>query len=619
MSSSDTGIEPTKFFTPKNEEFYSANQYTRLNPDNREIRILEILPGADNGMIQCKLVEPPQSANLPYECISYRAGDPSLIHQIEVNGYLFNAFASLGAALHQLRLPDQSRFLWADQICINQSDVTERSSQVQQMGRVYEKANKVHAWLGSLENSHLVMQGLHHLQFEFSDACRAYVETIGNEHLLTPVQRQSIYEQIAHSLEYRCHDEKNEDVARYSAIGPLWQSEFWDRLWITQELIVAKAVNLMWDSCSINLDDIHNQANIISSLIAILDGEGRPIHTSTQPHLVRLAGGLGARPIQVARLRNLRNKWKQKKSIDFKNLLSSSYNRRCSDPRDRVFAFCGLISDQYSIVPDYTSSIQSVYVYSVLSIVAAERSLDVLAYCRHPRSYESTQKFPTWCPDWSSPISIRNRRQSLLWDDAGSGVCKFKASKGASGQCHWKSSVTEDGMVTHVSLYTEGILLGTVQEIGKVPPLVTERPEEGFEQLVKCWSELTAQQRPLTLSVLEELEKTAIIDDRGYPDVVIPRDAINASNYQRLKLDAVEGNRLFIVTDSGYMGMAPPHVKAGDSVCVLLGARVPFLLRKESEFYTLVGELYLSDGFMTGKAIDMMEAGELRKTTFEIR
>ncbi len=130
---------------------------------------------------------------------------------------------------------------------------------------------------------------------------------------------------------------------------------------------------------------------------------------------------------------------------------------------------------------------------------------------------------------------------------------------------------------------------------------------------------MVAQQRSLTHFVLRELEKTATVDDKGYPDVTIPRNAIHASNYGRLKLDAVEGNRRFIITDSGYMGMAPPHVKAGDSVCVLLGARVPFLLRKESKFYTLVGELYSSDGYMTGKAIDRMEAGELHKTIFEIR
>jgi hypothetical protein len=38
-----------------------------------------------------------------------------------------------------------------------------------------------------------------------------------------------------------------------------------------------------------------------------------------------------------------------------------------------------------------------------------------------------------------------------------------------------------------------------------------------------------------------------------------------------------------------------------------------------NEFRILVGELYLSDGFMFGKAMNMMEARQLEKQMFEIR
>lgn len=37
--------------------------------------------------------------------------------------------------------------------------------------------------------------------------------------------------------------------------------------------------------------------------------------------------------------------------------------------------------------------------------------------------------------------------------------------------------------------------------------------------------------------------------------------------------------RAFFVTKQGYMGLGPPETRVGDKVCVLLGARVPFVLR----------------------------------------
>ena len=93
------------------------------------------------------------------------------------------------------------------------------------------------------------------------------------------------------------------------------------------------------------------------------------------------------------------------------------------------------------------------------------------------------------------------------------------------------------------------------------------------------------------------------------------------SNYRDLQHDAVFGHCRFFITSNGLMGMAPPHVEEGDVACVLLGAQVLFLLRKnkEKDFYTLIGELHISNGYMYGRAIDEMEAGKLQVQEFEIR
>ena len=64
------------------------------------------------------------------------------------DGRLLKLTDSLHGALRQIRHTDQERRLWADQICINQKDMKERSQQVQFMNTIYKNASEVLVWLG---------------------------------------------------------------------------------------------------------------------------------------------------------------------------------------------------------------------------------------------------------------------------------------------------------------------------------------------------------------------------------------------------------------------------------------------------------------------------------------
>jgi hypothetical protein len=58
------------------------------------------------------------------------------------------------------------------------------------------------------------------------------------------------------------------------------------------------------------------------------------------------------------------------------------------------------------------------------------------------------------------------------------------------------------------------------------------------------------------------------------------------------------------LTDRGCLGLAPKSAGYGDSVCVVFGSRVPFVLRKVergADEFLVVGQCYL-DGWMYGKA-----------------
>jgi hypothetical protein len=55
--------------------------------------------------------------------------------------------------------------------------------------------------------------------------------------------------------------------------------------------------------------------------------------------------------------------------------------------------------------------------------------------------------------------------------------------------------------------------------------------------------------------------------------------------------------------ERGFIGLAPEHAKVGDSVCILLGGRLPYLLRTDAAGNTkLIGEAYIH-GLMKGEAM----------------
>ncbi|KAL6890813.1 heterokaryon incompatibility domain-containing protein [Trichoderma evansii] len=58
-----------------------------------------------------------------------------------------------------------------------------------------------------------------------------------------------------------------------------------------------------------------------------------------------------------------------------------------------------------------------------------------------------------------------------------------------------------------------------------------------------------------------------------------------------------------MVTEQGFVGMAPSQAKKDDIVCVLYGCRVPVLLRSYGDHYKFIGECYV-DGFMDGEIFD---------------
>lgn len=110
------------------------------------VRLLTLLPGLKSDNIHCTLRETSLEPHLlvDYEALSYSWGNSADVHHtIWIDEHPVRVRENLFYALVGLRKSHRSRDLWVDAISINQSDLSERTSQISQMGRIFGQADQV--------------------------------------------------------------------------------------------------------------------------------------------------------------------------------------------------------------------------------------------------------------------------------------------------------------------------------------------------------------------------------------------------------------------------------------------------------------------------------------------
>ncbi|KAH7269230.1 uncharacterized protein BKA55DRAFT_531890 [Fusarium redolens] len=71
-------------------------------------------------------------------------------------------------------------------------------------------------------------------------------------------------------------------------------------------------------------------------------------------------------------------------------------------------------------------------------------------------------------------------------------------------------------------------------------------------------------------------------------------------------------DRAFIITMNGRIGIGPSNTCKGDTVPVILGGGVPYIIRASGKYWNLVGESYV-DGLMEGEAIESYAKGMIQE------
>ena len=207
-----------------------------------EIRLLSLDPTGDLDDIQCTLETHRLDSRPDYCALSYEWGDPALAVDIKVNENVFQARHNLWLFLHRLKAArnsqgkyswDPTAKLWIDALCIDQTNVVERSAQVQLMGKIYREACGVVVWLGWADgldpNVTLTLTKQIANDPKYGDEGYKYLSLTGPNQQIEPVDDP---------------DATSKEI--FDFVLRLCRKTYWTRRWVVQEILMAQRVLLVY-------------------------------------------------------------------------------------------------------------------------------------------------------------------------------------------------------------------------------------------------------------------------------------------------------------------------------------------------------------------------------------
>ncbi|KAH8589510.1 hypothetical protein B0O99DRAFT_553461 [Bisporella sp. PMI_857] len=283
-----------------------------LSKHEPQIRLLEILPGKRDDEVRCNLRCVNFKAIKEADALSYAWGHLPATSTIFVNDAIFEVRKNLFDALVHMRQPYSPTILWIDAICINQSDINERNHQVQQMADLFSLARRVLVWLG--------------LETENTQEAFSF---LSNSYLHSPSNRREVM-----------------DDPRWAALKELCEMEYWNRVWIVQEICLASRVVICCGRQQIPW-------KYISELRKARKHIWPQYHSSGERDFMR---SLPARLDQQkeARLNGGCTLW---------TLLENFKDSLCQDVHDKIYGFMGLLTDCGSrgLTIDYAKPVGQLY------------------------------------------------------------------------------------------------------------------------------------------------------------------------------------------------------------------------------------------------------------------
>jgi hypothetical protein len=376
--------------------------YTPLK-EKKNIRLLHLQPLNDDPYPQVLLVEISfdEARSLGYEALSYAWGPAIFSEHILVEGEHLPVTPNLLAALKALR-GHHPRLLWIDAICINQEELVEKGSQIPLMTDIYRSAKQVLVWLG--EETEAARMAFDWIP-KFTEELRAILNQDNSSVLVKDERCRNIFER---------HNEG-------TAVTELFERDWFMRLWVVQEVVPAHSVLFICGSLRMPYDTLADFACFL--------GSGKIAHCCVTSRKARL----GCQQLEgLHKIRSEKygtNDTARSRHFYLINMIVQTTYRKCLDPRDRLYALAGLVSDPRCLPyrTDYEKDATAVYTDFARYNICQTKSLQILAYCYlHP---DPMCGLATWVPDWTRP------RLCIFTSTPGrQRLCVYSASGNASGK-----------------------------------------------------------------------------------------------------------------------------------------------------------------------------------------
>ncbi|KAI0811326.1 heterokaryon incompatibility protein-domain-containing protein [Xylaria sp. FL0064] len=575
----------------------------------RTIRLLELKPGNPGDVLKCSITTTSLASATNYEAISYCWGSYEKVDSIICDDRgAIPLNQSLGLALRYFRHPERSRTLWADAICINQSDVEEKSIQVRQMRDVFKRAQRVLVWLGE------------------------EVEGESIEPLISLSQKMATMD-LASLPEGR--------IARQDAVGfnrvhilaltYLLDMPWFRRVWIVQEVAVSREAILFCGYKSIDWSDL--------CLIVQLE-DGMTLMGVNNQVVMDIVTGIDLE----------RTAMREKIPTTLLQALLRHRMSLASDNRDKIFALLGICRNE-NLKADYHLSSEEVYKRFTTSYMCQHRSLDIITAPSGPIARRPSG-MPSWVPDWSAvdvafPLALRTQ----LFPEM-----DYQATLNSK----WTPAFSEDGNILRVEaqFLDEVDVLGVVRKPFRPKKLdmnalfrqmqsdfntsaswyrICLKHAKNWDDLYAptgealfdaCWQLFMAGCSPAEYEQCRRQCERVWTVYRVYTLAarlhLLPLWALKMkhqvsklagrrlSKAQRIIDEAQENDLQFRVrravshrrvmrTRQGYLGLAPATTQVEDRVVLIKGMRAPAILRPCNQGWELIGDCNVH-GCMNGEA-----------------
>ena len=333
--------------------------YVALPDPSKQFRLISFQPSSDDTRIDCQLEVHDIANSPPYYAISYHYGDSSAVDTILVNGQETQVNRNCWHALHQVRAQSRSGLFWVDSVCINQSDVNEKSLQVHRIAAIFSGAEQVWACFGPASGD---SDFLLHKLASFPAEDPTFTTKTPFAERSDDLQRRTVHWMIS----------LGDDFGRFAtALKAFGARPFFSRMWIYQEVFLASNMKMLFGAEAASMQALQDVTKVCSSLMMSFHPQSEYDHKDAQLELNELLNShdllvkvghdsnLSALRLLVSQLQP---RDKTGKAVDFGNVhgivqVQEAVQRlQCQDPRDKIFAIISMFGSTCAIKPDYNIS-----------------------------------------------------------------------------------------------------------------------------------------------------------------------------------------------------------------------------------------------------------------------